>query len=72
MLGVGYKERAVVNKNVFASAVQLEFEGKLYPVPIGYDEYLQALFDDYMSLPPEKERNEFKFKVYSQEKEKNN
>ena len=69
VLGVGYKTRAVVSKSIFKSSVLAEFEGKLYPVPNGYDEYLQALFDDYMSLPPENERNEYNFKVYSQSKQ---
>lgn len=40
----------------YASAVQKEFHGELFPVPIGYDEVLTVMYMDYMVLPPEEKR----------------
>lgn len=39
-------------KEIFASAVYMEFEGEQLPVPVGYDRYLRMAFGDYMELPP--------------------
>jgi len=36
----------------FASAVELEFEGRMVPAPVGYDEYLTIFYGDYMTPPP--------------------
>ena len=36
--------------------LQVEFEGEMFPVPIGYHEILSKLYGDYMQLPPEEER----------------
>lgn len=38
--------------SVFSSAVRVEFEGHLLPVPVGYDTYLTMAFGDYKKLPP--------------------
>ena len=43
-------------KEIFASAKYLEFEGKLRPVPVGYDTYLSMAFGDYMSMPPKEDQ----------------
>ncbi len=48
--------RMVCNKRVFDSFIDVEFEGKLYKAPIGYDEWLTSFYGDYMTLPPEKKR----------------
>lgn len=39
-------------KRIFERAVYKEFEGRLEPIPVGYDEYLRIAFGDYMKLPP--------------------
>lgn len=40
----------------FRSAVMKDFEGKLVPLPIGYEDYLTEAFGEYRKLPPEKDR----------------
>lgn len=51
-----YKPYGFVRSNCFAKQILMDFEGKQYPVPCGYDKYLQALYGDYMKLPPVKEQ----------------
>lgn len=48
--------RMVCSKRVFDSFIEVEFEGKLYKAPVGYDEWLRSFYGDYMQLPPEEER----------------
>ncbi len=36
----------------FAKSIPHEFEGKYYPIPVGYDLYLTLLYGNYMELPP--------------------
>lgn len=40
----------------FNAIENLYFEGKKYPVPVGYEEVLSTLYGDYNLLPPEHER----------------
>ena len=35
---------------------EVEFEGKKFSAIAKYDEYLKAMYDDYMTLPPEDQR----------------
>ena len=49
----------------FQESVPVIFEGKTYPAPIGYDQYLTGLYGDYRKdPPPEKQISHHKFKVY--------
>lgn len=43
--------RAVCEKAAFDSFLEMEFEHKNYKVPSGYDEWLRALYGNYMELP---------------------
>lgn len=43
-------------KSIFSSFINVEFEGKQYKAPVGYDEWLTDFYGDYMELPPEQER----------------
>ena len=58
-------KRMTGDKSIFASFVDVTFEKKKYPAPIGYDEWLKAFYGDYMKLPPkDKQVSLHKFKAY--------
>ncbi len=40
----------------FAGCEYMEFEDDVFPVPVGYDEYLKNIYGDYMQLPSEDKR----------------
>lgn len=46
----------VCDKDVFDSFIDVEFEGKKYKAPVGYDKWLRAFYGDYMQLPPVEQR----------------
>lgn len=46
--------RTLLPKEVYSSSVKLEFEGKSYPVPVGYVQYLTKYYGNYMKTPPQK------------------
>lgn len=48
----GCGEREIVNRSVFDGVQYLDFEGKEYSVPVGWDEWLNNRYGDYMKLPP--------------------
>ena len=47
-----YGWREVVDTAAFQGTVLHEFEGRQYPVPVGYDRWLRSIYGDYMQLPP--------------------
>ncbi len=54
--------------DVFKEAVEVEFEGHMYPAPIGFDEYLSDYYGNYMELPPiEKRATHHTYKAYWKE-----
>ncbi|MDO5023706.1 LicD family protein [Slackia piriformis] len=53
--GPGYM-RNEYPKEIFDSAVYVDFEGSPEPLPCGYDTYLNIAFGDYMRMPPEDKR----------------
>ena len=47
-----------------ASSVDIEFEGKTYKTMIGYRDYLERTYGDYMTLPPVEQRVTHQFEAY--------
>ncbi len=43
-------------KTIFDHYVDVEFEGKMYKAPAGYDELLTIIYGDYMTPPPPEKR----------------
>ncbi len=43
-------------RELFSQTTKVEFEGKKYDAPIGYDKVLRNYYGDYMQLPPEDQR----------------
>lgn len=50
------KVRMACSKSVFNDFTTVEFEGKQYPAPEDYDQWLRSLYGNYMQLPPEEKR----------------
>lgn len=58
-------ERCINPAEVFADTVEVEFEGRKFPAPIGYDTYLTNLYGDYIPDPPlEKQITHHSFFAY--------
>lgn len=51
VLSLRYYNHETMVKNMMDKAVYLPFEGRSFPVPLGYDTYLRNLYGDYMSVP---------------------
>lgn len=49
----------VYNKDIFRDAIDVEFEGRKFLAPVGYDEFLKTTYGDYMQPPPENERRPY-------------
>lgn len=59
---------AVMRRELMEKLTLVEFEGKKYNAPAGYDEWLRKLFGDYMSIPPvEKRASTHFFKAYERD-----
>jgi lipopolysaccharide cholinephosphotransferase len=47
-----------------ATAVDIEFEGKMYKTMVGYKDYLTHTYGDYMTLPPVEQRVTHSFEAW--------
>ena len=52
---VHYGSRETIEREKMSQAVWVPFEGRSFPVPIGYDTYLGNLYGDYMTIPDDAE-----------------
>ncbi len=56
---VHYGKRETIRRECMEKATLLPFEGRMLPVPVGYDTYLSNLYGDYMTPPKGSEDKEF-------------
>ncbi|MCM1283722.1 MAG: LicD family protein [Muribaculaceae bacterium] len=54
-------------KEAVAAPAQVEFEGKSYNAPGGYEDYLTQIYGDYMQLPPAEKRVDHRMQVWLSE-----
>lgn len=60
-----YRNKEVVEQNVFAEYVELPFEDNMFLCPKYYNKYLCRIYGDYMQLPPKgKQVTHHSFKAY--------
>ena len=64
MTEAGPKIKGCFPAEDIASSVDIEFEGKLYKTMVGYKDYLERTYGDYMTLPPVEQRVTHKFEAY--------
>ena len=55
--------KAALPKEKMLTTCELEFEGTMLKAPVGYKEYLEKMYGDYMTLPPENQRFNHDLKV---------
>ncbi len=60
----GYGPGERIGKSGFMTPKQMEFEGCLFNGPSNYHEYLSGLYGDYMTPPPEKNREDHEMEAY--------
>lgn len=66
VLAGAYGEDEYYNSKHISSDVLVEFEGRLLPIPIGWNEILGKIYGNYMKMPEEgKRKSHHKFKVVS-------
>lgn len=60
-----YGARGIIPAEAFVDTIEVEFEGQMFPAPVGYDTYLTCLYGDYLPEPPkEKRKTHHVFKAY--------
>lgn len=64
MTEAGPKMKGCFPAEDIASSVDIEFEGKTYKTMVGYKDYLERTYGDYMTLPPVEQRVTHKFEAY--------
>lgn len=66
---LGSTSNRCLKYSLFEKKIFLPFEGESFPAPIGYIEYLEKLYGDYMRLPPKDQRIDHVLNVkYKEEK----
>lgn len=67
MTEVGPSIKSCFRSECIKSTVDIVFEGNTYKTMVGYKEYLEKTYGNYMQLPPEDQRETHKFKAYVKE-----
>ena len=57
ILAIHYWQKETINRELMEKADYLNFEGRMFPVPIGYKTYLTNLYGNYMDIPKNAEEN---------------
>lgn len=52
----GHGKKEVMKKSVFKETKRVVFNGDFYNAPVGYNQYLERIYGNYMALPPKEER----------------
>ncbi|MCM1508418.1 MAG: LicD family protein [Ruminococcus flavefaciens] len=66
-----YGIRDIHEKKNFSNCTIVQFEGKRYPAPCGWDAVLKDIYGDYMQLPPKEKRvSNHNVKAYLLEEDK--
>lgn len=58
-MALHYWGKETITRQYMSEAVLLPFEGRMFPVPVGYKKYLSNLYGDYMQIPKDAEENGF-------------
>lgn len=64
MTEAGPKLKGCFAAKDIASAVDIQFEGRTYKTMVGYKDYLEHTYGDYMKLPPVEQRVTHHFEAY--------
>ena len=51
-----YRTKEIMEKRIYSDYCQLQFQGEQFMAPEHYDEFLTAIYGNYMELPPEDKR----------------
>ena len=54
-------DRVIAPAEAFEKTIEIEFEGKMFPAPFGYDAYLTCLYGDYLPEPPKEKQKTHHF-----------
>lgn len=64
-----YRQKDIMETDIFQEYVDIEFEGSLFKSYKNYDKYLSNIYGDYMKLPPEEKRvSHHSFEAYYKDK----
>lgn len=56
-LACHYGSKEIIKKEYMDREIRIPFRDKLFPVPVGYDQYLRNLYGDYLRMPKNAEQN---------------